>query len=128
MISRPSAVGGDVATVDSRLLDEPQNPLIMLPQRDPCPWESEDAVLYWPVLSSLFNDRMRSSVAKLPLLPGLGAGPVPLIGRRVEKCGIVVTGVMVEVIAALLFRVPISLPGIGRLAVLIDEASETRLS
>jgi hypothetical protein len=40
----------------------------------------------------------------------------------------VVTGVIVDVVAALLFRVPISLPGIGRFAVLTDAASEVRLS
>jgi hypothetical protein len=36
----------------------------------------------------------------------------------------VVTGVAVDVVAVLLFRVPISLPGIGRLAVLIEVASD----
>lgn len=70
---------------------------------------------------------MRSSVAKLPLLPGRGPGPVPRVGRVREKCGMVVTGVAVEVVAALLLRVPISLPGMGKLAVLIDTASDGRL-
>ena len=84
-----------------------------------------DVLLNWPVLSPRFKDRRRSSVAKLPLLPGLGTGPVPRTGRR-EKCGIVVTGVIVEVVAAELFRVPRSLPGMGKLAVLINVASEVR--
>ena len=110
------------------LLFELQKPLIMLPHREFCPWESELVVLYWPVLSPLFKDLRRSSVARLPLLPGRGTGPVPLMGRLVEKWGMVVTGVAVDVVAVLLFLVPRSLPGIGRFAVLMDAVSEDRRS
>ena len=67
-------------------------------------------------------------MARLPLLPGRGPGPVPLTGLLVEKCGIVVTGVAVVVVAVLLFRVPRSLPGIGKFAVFTDAASDVRRS
>jgi hypothetical protein len=40
----------------------------------------------------------------------------------------VVTGVAVEVAAALLFLVPMPLPGMGRFAVLIEVASDVRRS
>jgi hypothetical protein len=40
----------------------------------------------------------------------------------------VVTGVTVEVVAALLFLVPMSLPGIGRFAVFMEAASDVRRS
>jgi hypothetical protein len=40
----------------------------------------------------------------------------------------VVTGMTVEVVAVLLFLVPMSLPGIGRFAVLIEIASDVRRS
>ena len=39
-----------------------------------------------------------------------------------------VTGEAVDVVAALLFLVPMSLPGIGRFAVLMDLASDVRRS
>ena len=45
-----------------------------------------------------------------------------------EKCGTVVIGVAVLVVAVLLFRVPPSLPGIGKFAVLIWEISDDDLS
>ena len=117
--------GGDVAVESLRF--EPHKPLIILPHLEFWPCESVEVLLYCPVLSPRFKERRRSSVAKLPLLPGLGPGPVPRTGR-LEKCGMVVTGVTVDVVAALLFRVPRSLPGMGKLAVLIDVASEVRRS
>jgi hypothetical protein len=44
----------------------------------------------------------------------------------VEKCGIVVSGMIVAVVAALLFLLTISWPGMAMLVVRIDAASEAR--
>lgn len=89
--------------------------------------ESLLALLIWPVLSPRFKDRFRSSAATLPLL--LGRGLLRLSPRcAVEKCGIVVSGITVVVVAALLFLLMKSLPEIGRFEGRIDAASETRRS
>lgn len=89
--------------------------------------ESVLVLLIAPVLSPRFSDRFKSSAATLPLLLGRGL-LCPSTRCTEEKCGIVVSGMTVVVVAALLFLLTMSLPDIGRLNGRIEAASETRLS
>ena len=43
-MTSPSIFGGEESAVESRRL-EPQNPLIMLPHLELCPWESVEPLL-----------------------------------------------------------------------------------
>src|SRR6266566_4651973 len=102
------------------------NPLMTLPH--PELWrESLLAMLYWPALSPRCRVRLRSSVTMLLALPGRACEGEYSLGA-VAKCGIVASGVMVVVVAALLFLVLKSLPGIGRSIVLMEPVSDGRLS
>jgi hypothetical protein len=81
-------------------------------------------------LSPRRSERIRSSAARLPLLPGRMSAARTLVVRwwMPAKYGIVASDVTVVVVAALLFLLTGSLPGMGRCEVLSDRVSEDRRS
>lgn len=72
--------------------------------------------------------RRSESDARLPLLPGRGAAvvpPMPVGG--LAKCGTATeSGIIVDKVAMLLFRVSALLVGIGNARLLIDRVSDVR--